>query len=150
MKLGGYGCFRVAMYLMPKGAAMWGNYYKSRKYGNSKITIDGITFDSRKEANRWRELSLLAKAGDIVDLQRQVKFVLIPAQYETYERYGKKGQRLQDGQRLVEKECAYIADFVYKEDGETIVEDTKGIKTKDYIIKRKLMLYVHGIRIKEV
>jgi hypothetical protein len=80
----------------------------------------------------------------------QVKYVLIPAQYETYERYGKKGQRLKDGQRVLEKECSYIADFVYEENGIEVVEDTKGIKTKDYIIKRKLMLYVHGIRVKEV
>ena len=120
------------------------------KYYAKKTMFNGIEFDSRKEARRYSELLLLQRAGAIRDLELQKKFVLIPAQYETYERYGKKGQRLQDGQRLVEKECAYIADFVYIEDGKTIVEDTKGIKTKDYIIKRKLMLYVHGIRIKEV
>lgn len=120
------------------------------KYSNIKTCVNGISFDSRKEARRYSELLLLQRAGVIRDLELQKKYVLIPAQYETYERYGKKGQRLQDGQRLVEKECAYLADFVYKEDGKTIVEDTKGIKTKDYIIKRKLMFYVHGIRIKEV
>lgn len=120
------------------------------KYYAKKTFVNGIEFDSRKEARRYSELLLLQRAGAIRDLELQKKFVLIPAQYETYERYGKKGQRLQDGQRLVEKECAYLADFVYQEDGKTIVEDTKGIKTKDYIIKRKLMLYVHGIRIKEV
>ena len=95
-------------------------------------------------------MSLLEKAGTITDLQRQVKFVLIPAQHETFERYGKKGQRLKDGSRCLEKECAYIADFVYQENGKKVVEDTKGFKTKDYIIKRKLMLWVHGIKIKEV
>lgn len=121
-----------------------------KKYSNIKTCVNGISFDSRKEARRYSELLLLQRAEAIRDLELQKKYVLIPAQYETYERYGKKGQRLQDGQRLVEKECAYLADFVYKEDGKTIVEDTKGIKTKDYIIKRKLMLYVHGIRIKEV
>lgn len=120
------------------------------KYSNIKTCVNGISFDSRKEARRYSELLLLQRAGAIRDLELQKKYVLIPAQYETYERYGKKGQRLQDGQRLVEKECAYLADFVYQEEGKTIVEDTKGIKTKDYIIKRKLMLYVHGIRIKEV
>lgn len=120
------------------------------KYYAKKTMFNGIEFDSRKEARRYSELLLLQRAGAIRDLELQKKYVLIPAQYETYERYGKKGQRLQDGQRLVEKECAYLADFVYDEDGKTIVEDTKGIKTKDYIIKRKLMLYVHGIRIKEV
>lgn len=120
------------------------------KYYAKKTMFNGIEFDSRKEARRYSELLLLQRAGAIRDLELQKKYVLIPAQYETYERYGKKGQRLQDGQRLVEKECAYLADFVYQEDGKTIVEDTKGIKTKDYIIKRKLMLYVHGIKIKEV
>lgn len=120
------------------------------KYSNIKTCVNGISFDSRKEARRYSELLLLQRAGTIRGLELQKKYVLIPAQYEIYERYGKKGQRLQDGQRLIEKECAYLADFVYEEDGETIVEDTKGIKTKDYIIKRKLMLYVHGIRIKEV
>ena len=80
----------------------------------------------------------------------QVKFELIPAQYEEYERYGKNGQRLKDGRRLLEMECSYIADFVYEEGGNQIVEDTKGMKTKDYIIKRKLMLHKHGIRIREV
>jgi hypothetical protein len=120
------------------------------KYSNIKTCVNGISFDSRKEARRYSELLLLQRAGAIRDLELQKKYVLIPAQYETYERYGKKGQRLQDGQRLVEKECAYLADFVYQEDGKTIVEDTKGMKTRDYIIKRKLMLHVHGIRIREI
>jgi hypothetical protein len=121
------------------------------KYHNRKvITSDGISHDSQREANRWCELKLLERAGKIKDLQRQVKFVLIPAQVEVYERYGKKGQRLNDGERVIEKECAYIADFTYTENGKKVVEDTKGMKTKDYIIKRKLMLYIHHIRIKEV
>lgn len=123
------------------------------KYHNIKTkTSDGIEHDSRTEARRWVELKLLERAGEIKDLQRQVKFVLIPAQYETFERYSKKGERLKDGTKLIEKECAYIADFVYTDSktGKTVVEDTKGVKTKDYIIKRKLMLYVHKIKIKEV
>ena len=109
------------------------------KYHNRKvITSDGIEHASQKEANRWCELKLLERAGKIFDLQRQVKFTLIPAQHE--------------GKKLLERECAYIADFVYKdaESGKLIVEDTKGVKTKDYIIKRKLMLWKEGIRIKEV
>lgn len=120
------------------------------KYHNKTTIIDGISFPSRKEARRYQELLLLQRAGVIRNLQMQVKYVLIPAQYEEYARYGKKGQRLLDGKRLLEKECSYIADFVYEENEKTIVEDTKGVKTKDYIIKRKLMLYIHGIRIKEV
>jgi hypothetical protein len=127
-------------------------YNKNNKYSNQKVTIDGETFDSKREAKRYCELKLLLKAKEIRDLKMQVKYLLIPAQYETYERYGKKGQRLKDGQRLLEKECAYIADFVYHDahTGELIVEDTKGMKTKDYIIKRKLMLKEYGIKISEI
>lgn len=121
-----------------------------RKYHNKKITVGGMTFDSKKEYRRYNELVLLQKAGAISDLETQKEFELIPAQYETYERYGAKGQRLKDGKRCIEKSCIYKADFVYKENGETVVEDTKGVKTKDYIIKRKLMLYIHNIHIKEV
>ena len=120
------------------------------KYQAIKTCVNGIEFDSRKEARRYQELLLLQRAGAILNLRRQVKYILIPAQYEFYERYGKKGQELKPGRILLEKECAYIADFVYEENGKEIVEDTKGIKTKDYIIKRKLMLFMHGIRIKEV
>ena len=121
------------------------------KYGNRKIVVDGVVFDSKKEYLRWCELCLLEKAGQITDLRRQVKYELIPAQYEEYERYSTKtGKRLKNGTRLVEKECSYIADFVYKENGQLVVEDTKGFKTDKYIIKRKMMLYFHGIRIREV
>ena len=120
------------------------------KYHNKKITVDGITFDSRREANRYRELKLLEKAGEIHNLELQVKFSLIPAQYKVIERYGEKGQRLKDGRKCIEKECAYIADFVYYQHGVKVVEDAKGIKTKDYIIKRKLMLLNYGIQIREV
>ena len=123
------------------------------KYHNKKITIDGKTFDSKKEALRYRELKLLEMAGRISELKTQVKFVLIPAQYEKasekYTRGKKKGQYKRG--KLLERECAYIADFVYKDaDGAKVVEDTKGMRTKDYIIKRKLMLDRHGIRIREV
>ena len=120
------------------------------KYNAKKCIVNGIAFDSRKEAYRYQELLLLLRAGVIQDLQRQVKFVLIPSQYETYERNGKNGNRLQDGKRLVERECSYVADFVYTENGKLVVEDVKGLRTKNYIIKRKLMLYTHGIRVKEV
>ena len=120
------------------------------KYKALKCSANGITFDSRKEMRRYQELSLLERAGHITNLQRQVKYVLIPSQYKVYERYGKNGQRLKDKKQLLERECSYIADFVYEINGNVIVEDTKGMKTKDYIIKRKLMLYIHGIRVKEV
>jgi hypothetical protein len=123
-----------------------------RKYGNQKVTFNGKTFDSKKEARRFKELSLLEKAGAIQDLKTQVKYVLIPTQREqsteVYKKGAKKGQ-LKPG-KIIEKECAYIADFCYFQNGVKVVEDTKGFKTKDYIIKRKLMLYMHGIEIKEV
>lgn len=112
------------------------------KYHNRKVTTsDGYTHDSRKEAVRWMQLKMMERAGTITDLKRQVKFVLIPTQYGT-DKNGKK--------KLLEKEASYVADFVYKENGKTVVEDVKGFKTKDYVIKRKLMLYVHKIRIMEV
>lgn len=122
------------------------------KYHNHKITVKGITYDSQKEYKRFCELSLLQKAGAITDLQRQVEFELIPAQYETYERYGKTGKRLKDGKRCVERACVYVADFTYYENGKRVVEDTKSeiTKTKDYKIKRKLMLYIHGIKVREI
>ncbi len=112
--------------------------YNWTKYNNKKITVDGQTFDSKKEANRYQELLLLEKAGVIKDLRMQVKFTLIPAQRD--EATGK----------VVERECSYKADFVYDEDGKTVVEDVKGFRTKEYIIKRKLMMWRYGIRIREV
>lgn len=121
-----------------------------RKYGNKKVNINGMTFDSKREAWRYQELRLLQREGQITDLKTQKEFELIPPQYEVYERYGKNGKRLKDGKRCIEKAVKYRADFTYKENGVEIVEDTKGMRTKDYIIKRKLMLYIHGIRIREV
>lgn len=121
------------------------------KYNNKKITVDGITFDSKKEARRYTELKLLERAGKITNLHRQTKWVLIPAQFETVARYGKNGQRIKSGRKCIERECAYIADFDYRDENfKHIVEDTKGVRTKDYIIKRKLMLHKFGIKIKEV
>lgn len=125
---------------------------RRNKYRNDKVTYKGISFDSKKEARRYSELLLLERAGAITDLQRQVRFELIPAQYENFERYGKRGKRLKDGKRCIEKSVTYIADFVYKDlkTGETVVEDTKGMRTEAYIIKRKLMLKVHNIKIREI
>lgn len=121
------------------------------KYHNRKTRVsNGRIADSRKEARRYEELLLLQRAGKISNLRTQVPYELIPAQYETYERYGKNGNRLKDGIKLVERAVVYVADFVYVEDGKTIVEDTKGVRTPDYIIKRKLMLHIHGIRIREI
>ena len=108
------------------------------KYKNKKTTFCGIEFASRKEASRYKQLKAWQELGLISDLRLQQKFVLIPA------------QRIEG--KLVERECAYIADFMYvdNDSGKTVVEDTKGVRTRDYIIKRKLMLWRFGIRIKEV
>ena len=102
------------------------------KYGNTKVNVDGVPFDSKREAARWKELRLMERAGEITALRRQVRFELIPKQ---------------DGERAV----SYVADFVYRDKGgNEIVEDAKGARTREYIIKRKLMLWRHGIRIREV
>ena len=106
------------------------------KYHAKKTELDGITFDSRKEAQRYAELRLLERPGAIHNLQRQVRYALIPAQKK-------------DG-KTIERACHYIADFVYEENGKTVVEDVKGYRTKEYVLKRKLMLQVHGIEVREV
>ena len=101
------------------------------KYKNRKIKApDGEVFDSVKEFQRWGELKILQRAGKISHLQRQVKFELIPKQ---------KGERA----------CYYVADFTYHEDGQFVAEDCKGYRTDIYRLKKKLLLWVHGIRIKE-
>lgn len=127
-----------------------------KKYGNRKIVVDDIEFDSKKEAQRYCELKMLSVAGQIEQLELQKVFELIPAQYETFERYGKTGKRLQDGKRCIEKSCVYKADFAYIKDGQQIVEDVKGYRDPSsagyakFIIKRKLMLWRYGIKITEI
>ena len=109
------------------------------KYGNQKVTApDGQKFDSQHEHQRYVILKLMERAGKIKDLRRQVKYVLIPAQRDA------RG-------KLLEYECSYVADFVYYDFAlqQEVVEDAKGMKTDVYKIKKKLMLWVHGIRIKE-
>lgn len=102
----------------------------SSKYRSRTVTDGDGRFDSIAENRRWKELNLLLRAGLISDLRRQVRYELIPKQ-------GK------------ERAVFYIADFVYTEKGETVVEDVKGVRTKEYIIKRKLMLWRYGILIRE-
>lgn len=132
----------------------WQNYYalkkKGNKYHNSAVIVDGISFQSRKEARRWRELKLMESAGMIHGLTRQKKFVLIPAQREP-DTVGKRGGKHKG--KLIEREVAYYADYsYYDKEGNEIVEDVKSpaTRTKDYILKRKMMMYVHGIRIREI
>lgn len=105
------------------------------KYKAKKVKVDGMTFDSQKEYQRWLDLQRMEKMGVISDLERQVEYVLIPSQ---------------KGKTRNERAVKYIADFRYFDySGFQVVEDVKGVKTPDYIIKRKLMLHLYGIEIKE-
>ena len=123
--------------------------YGTNKYHNHRVELQGEVFDSKKEATRWLELKALEKAGKISGLQRQKKFELIPAQYEegtTGPRGGyKKG-------KLLEREVVYYADFVYfnEEEKDFVIEDAKGVRTPEYVIKRKLLLWLRGYQIREV
>lgn len=122
------------------------------KFGAKKVTTpDGQKFDSIKERDRYVVLKLLERAGKITGLERQVKFELIPSQREESTEVYKAGPQtgLPKPGAVIEKPCTYVADFTYYQDGKYIVEDAKGCKTEAYKIKKKLMLNVHGIRIKE-
>ncbi len=105
--------------------------------GNKYHALKSGGYDSRKEHRRANRLKLMQRAGLISNLREQVKYVLIPTQRDS-------------AGKLLERECSYYADFVYVKDGKTIVEDTKGVRTPDYTIKRKLMLHIHGIAITEI
>ena len=103
------------------------------KYGNEKTTVDGITFDSKREAQRWQELLLMQRAGEITGLARQVRIELIP-------------------KTKLYRATSYLADFVYfdKRTGKTVYEDAKGMQTDVYRLKKKLLYWRHGIEIREV
>lgn len=121
------------------------------KYNATKCLVDGIEFASKREANRYLELRLLERAGEISDLRLQVDFELIPNQYRTEKRYGKNGKPLKDKEVLLERKVVYRADFVYTDnDGKTVVEDTKGFRTTEYVLKRKMFLYKYGFPITEI
>ena len=118
-----------------------GDFMTENKYKNRKVIADGQMFDSKKEALRWQQLKSLEKINAISDLQRQVKYTLIPAQKD-------------EVGKTIEHKCSYIADFVYKQNGQIVVEDVKGYRKGGsyavFAIKRKLMLQNYGIRVKEV
>ena len=118
------------------------NYGKRPKYKNTKVVVDGIKFDSKKEAARYTELKMFEEIGAIKDLELQKEFTLIPAQKDL------------ETNKVVERAVKYKADFCYiaRDTGEYVVEDVKSefTKTKEYILKRKMMLYFHGIRIQEI
>ena len=110
----------------------------STKFKNKKVEIDGYKFDSKAEARRYEELKELAATNVIKNLELQKRYRLVPA------------QRI--GGKLIERAVDYVADFVYLTPGGIVVEDVKSpyTITPAYIIKRKLMLYVHGIQVSEV
>lgn len=125
---------------------------KKTKYGNTKRQRDGLTFDSKKEYYRYCELKMLLQKGEISNLRTQVKFTLVPAQRET-DIIGKRGGVTKG--KVIEREVAYYADFVYTDkNGQTIVEDVKGYRGGGaytvFTMKRKLMLYVFGIKVREL
>ena len=119
------------------------NMWRS-KYHSSKVTTEEGTFDSKKELQRWEVLKDMEKMGLISDLERQVTFELLPKQILLVPRE-KKGRK-----QKCELPVTYIADFVYKENGKQIVEDAKGMRTPEYILKRKMMKFLKEIEIKEV
>ena len=107
-------------------------WLKENKYNNRKVTVDGITFDSVKEASRWQELKMMERAGEIVGLNRQQRIELIPKTKLYQARY-------------------YVADFVYfdKRANKTVYEDCKGYRTDIYKLKKALLYWRHGIEILE-
>lgn len=107
---------------------------RGSKYHAQKTTIDGIQFDSAREAKRFTKLRALEDAGKIQGLRLQVPFELVPS----FECDGVKYRGMK-----------YIADFVYYRNGKQVVEDTKGVKTAEYKLKKKLMAYVNHINIEE-
>lgn len=121
------------------------------KYGNTKIKNAYGTFDSSLEWSRFLFLSNREKEGEITNLRRQVEYLLIPAQYGTEIKHLKTKDK--EVRVLLERSCSYIADFVYERNGKTIVEDCKGAKaviTEAAKIKKKLLLWVHGIELRYI
>lgn len=114
------------------------------KYKNKKVTTDEGVFDSKKEYHRWVVLKDMQERGLISDLQRQVDFPLLPKQILIVPR--KAGKRHQKCELPVK----YTADFVYTEDGRQVVEDVKGMRPKEYILKRKLMKFLLNIEVREI
>ena len=128
-----------------RGEGMNLNFGTASKYRNKKVGIDGITFDSKKEAATYLELKACKASGEITGFEMQCRFELIPAQYEDALIGGKLKKK------CIERAIHYVADFVlYYPDGEVVVLDVKGFKNQVWILKRKLMLMIHKIRVKEV
>lgn len=129
------------------------NFGKRPKYKNKKVDYEGVTFDSKKERDRYLVLKDAESKGRISNLERQVKFVLVPAIREKYVEQLKTKERVKE--RTIQKAITYTCDFAYFVDGEYVVEDVKASPKqsaldKAYVLKKKMMLAFHGIFIKEV
>lgn len=110
---------------------------RGHKYHATPTVVDGLRFDSKAEARRYEQLQLLVRAGVIRDLQRQVPFPITVVNLET-------GELIPVG--------TWRADFVYVQvaDGARVVEDSKGVRTETYKLKKRLIEAQYGIRITEV
>lgn len=108
--------------------------WRTNKYHAKKTVVDGMTFDSRREADRYLVLKGMEEDGDIEDLRRQVRYELVPA-------FDVGGKHY--------RPSFYTADFVYRENGHEVVEDVKGMKTDVYRLKAKLIAYRYGLNIRE-
>ena len=106
------------------------NFQKESKYHAKKTKVGELTFDSKHEADRWFALRLLERGGCIKNLERQVRIEIVP--------------KSEHGRALY-----YVADFVYEENGKTIVEDAKGVRTDVYRLKKRLVAERYGIVIRE-
>lgn len=121
--------------------------YKN-KYHAKKVTILGIDFDSKKEGMRYLLLRDMERNGQISDLQLQVPFELLPTIYEDVTVHLKTKDKIE--RRVKQRSVSYIADFVYTKDGKQVVEDTKGLRLPEYILKKKMMLALLNIEITEI
>lgn len=122
---------------------------KINKYRAKKVEYKGITFDSKRELQCYLKFEDMLNKGEISNLQRQVPFVIIPAVYEEYVKHLKTKDKIE--RRCKQRQTLYIADFVYEDkDGKQVVVDAKGFRTKEYKLKKKIMLYYLGIDIVEV
>ena len=119
-----------------------------QKYKNKRVEFDGLIFDSLKEKRRYCELQILQKQGIISDLRLQVPYELLPAIYEDITIQLKTKTKTK--RKLVQRATTYVADFVYTRDGKEVVEDTKGFRTKEYELKKKMMRSLLGIEIQEL
>lgn len=124
---------------------------KGAKYNNTKVEFDGLKFDSKKEMLRYMALKDAENKGIISDLQTQVKYELIPAVTEEYVEHLKTKDRIKT--RTVQLAITYKCDFTYIKDNQLVIEDVKAspkMLPKEYILKKKMLFALKGLRIKEI